>query len=75
MNIIAVASAKGGVGKSTLINNLTNATNENKITTSSIPNTTIDFIKTNIIYALEREDLHGPLAKFIIETAEQLKNQ
>lgn len=32
-------------GKSTLINNLTNATNENKITTSSIPNTTIDFIK------------------------------
>lgn len=35
----------------------------------------IDFIKTNIIYALEREDLHGPLAKFIIETAEQLKNQ
>ena len=31
-------------GKSTLINNLTSATNENKITTSSIPNTTIDFI-------------------------------
>jgi len=35
-------------GKSTLINNLTNATNENKITTSSIPNTTIDFIKTKL---------------------------
>ena len=35
-------------GKSTLINNLTNATNENKITTSSIPNTTIDFIKIKL---------------------------
>lgn len=32
-------------GKSTLINKLTNADNNNKITTSSIPNTTIDFIK------------------------------
>lgn len=32
-------------GKSTLINILTGATNQNKITTSSIPNTTIDFIK------------------------------
>ena len=35
-------------GKSTLINNLTSATNENKITTSSIPNTTIDFIKIKL---------------------------
>ena len=35
-------------GKSTLINMLTNATNENKITTSSIPNTTIDFIKIKL---------------------------
>lgn len=35
-------------GKSTLINSLTNATNENKITTSSIPNTTIDFIKIKL---------------------------
>ena len=35
-------------GKSTLINNLTKATNENKITTSSIPNTTIDFIKIKL---------------------------
>ena len=35
-------------GKSTLINNLTNATNDNKITTSSIPNTTIDFIKIKL---------------------------
>lgn len=35
-------------GKSTLINILTNATNENKITTSSIPNTTIDFIKIKL---------------------------
>ena len=35
-------------GKSTLINLLTNATNENKITTSSIPNTTIDFIKIKL---------------------------
>ena len=33
----------------------------------------IDFLKTNITYALEREDLREPLAKFIIETAEQLK--
>lgn len=31
-------------GKSTLINKLTNANDSNKITTSSIPNTTIDFI-------------------------------
>lgn len=35
----------------------------------------IDFLKTNITYALEREDLREPLAKFIIETAEQLKNK
>jgi ribosome biogenesis GTPase A len=35
-------------GKSTLINVLTNATTENKITTSSIPNTTIDFIKIKL---------------------------
>jgi UTP--glucose-1-phosphate uridylyltransferase len=35
----------------------------------------IDFLKTNITYALEREDLRDPLAKFIIETAEQLKNK
>ena len=35
-------------GKSTLINNLTGATNDNKITTSSIPNTTIDFIKIKL---------------------------
>ncbi|MGN1371455.1 MAG: GTPase [Candidatus Coprovivens sp.] len=35
-------------GKSTLINNLTSATNENKITTSSIPNTTIDFINIKL---------------------------
>lgn len=35
----------------------------------------IDFLKTNITYALEREDLREPLAKFIIETAEQLKKK
>lgn len=35
-------------GKSTLINKLTNADNNNKITTSSIPNTTIDFIKIKL---------------------------
>jgi ribosome biogenesis GTPase A len=35
-------------GKSTLINKLTNADNSNKITTSSIPNTTIDFIKIKL---------------------------
>ncbi len=60
-------------GKSTLINLLTEATNQNKITTSSIPNTTIDFIKiktdditiidspgftnTNTIYNPEEFDL------------------
>lgn len=35
----------------------------------------IDFLKTNITYALEREDLREPLAKFIIETAEQLRKK
>lgn len=35
-------------GKSTLINKLTNANDSNKITTSSIPNTTIDFIKIKL---------------------------
>ena len=33
----------------------------------------LDFIKTNITYALERPDLHDALAKFILETAAQLK--
>lgn len=33
----------------------------------------LDFIKTNITYALERPDLHVDLAAFIIETAEKLK--
>lgn len=33
----------------------------------------LDFIKTNITYALERPDLHDKLASFIIETAEKLK--
>ncbi len=35
----------------------------------------LDFIKTNITYALERPDLHDKLASFIIETAEQLKRE
>ena len=35
-------------GKSTLINKLTNANDSNKITTSSIPNTTIDFINIKL---------------------------
>jgi UTP--glucose-1-phosphate uridylyltransferase len=34
----------------------------------------LDFIKTNITYALEREDLHDKLAEFIIETANNLKS-
>ena len=33
----------------------------------------LDFIKTNILYALERPDLHDKLAAFILETAERLK--
>ena len=33
----------------------------------------LDFIKTNITIALERPDLHEDLARFIIETAEELK--
>ncbi len=33
----------------------------------------LDFIKTNITYALERPDLHDALAAFIMETAEALK--
>ncbi len=32
----------------------------------------LDFIKTNITYALEREDLHDKLAEFIIDTANSL---
>lgn len=35
----------------------------------------LDFIKTNITYALEHPDLHDKLATFIIETAEQLKRE
>ena len=35
----------------------------------------LDFIKTNITYALERPDLHDKLARFIIDTAESLKAQ
>lgn len=33
----------------------------------------LDFIKTNIMYAMERPDLHDQLATFILDTAEQLK--
>jgi len=35
----------------------------------------LDFIKTNITYALDRPDLHDALAAFIIETAETLKSK
>ncbi|MDD4059762.1 MAG: UTP--glucose-1-phosphate uridylyltransferase GalU [Kiritimatiellae bacterium] len=33
----------------------------------------LDFIKTNILYALERPDLHDKLAAFILETADRLR--
>ena len=34
----------------------------------------LDFIKTNVTYALERPDLHDKLAEFIIETADRLRS-
>ena len=34
----------------------------------------LDFIKTNVTYALERPDLHDKLAEFIIETADGLRS-
>lgn len=33
----------------------------------------LDFLKTNILYALERPDLHDKLAEFILETADRLR--
>jgi UTP--glucose-1-phosphate uridylyltransferase len=33
----------------------------------------LDFLKTNILYALDRPDLHDKLAQFIVETADRLR--
>jgi len=33
----------------------------------------LDFIKTNILYALERPDLHAPLGDFILEQADRIR--
>lgn len=33
----------------------------------------LDFIKTNITYALQRDDLHDPLADFILSTADAIR--
>lgn len=35
----------------------------------------LDFLKTNILYALERSDLHDKLAQFIVETADRLRRE
>ncbi len=35
----------------------------------------LDFLKTNLLYALERPDLHGPLREFILATAERLRDE
>ena len=33
----------------------------------------LDFLKTNVIFALEREDLGDKMREFILETAEKIK--